>query len=87
MTDTTNERSAVLACPKCGDAEELGTIERLHGVAGCSQITAEDGPDWAGRTDLDWDSSKTVGVACRCGWEYLGDDWKARLVPALVEAD
>ena len=50
-------------CPQCGEADELGTIEVLHGW--CAHIDGEP----QGYTEVDWNSSTTVFVGCRnCGW-------------------
>lgn len=67
-------------CPSCGSTE-LGTIERLYGVADFAAINTDGYPEWTGRTEVDWDSSTTVGATCgNCHWWYEGDDWTHQLV-------
>lgn len=70
----------MLGCPKCILADELAAIENITGHA--TMAVDNDGSvTWGGDTVMDWDSSKTVGVACSsCGWEYIGTDWKDQLV-------
>lgn len=75
-----------LACPKCGSIESLGTVERIYGVAACYGISL-DGPRHAGWTDVDWNSSTTIGVCCRsCFWESFDPKWINELVEAKVES-
>jgi hypothetical protein len=39
-----------------------------------------------GDTDIDWDSSETIGGICRaCGWSWVGDNWWTRLDIATEE--
>lgn len=74
---------AALTCPACGVAN-LGTIEQVKGVAQAT-IDIVDGKielDHGGHTDMDWDSSTTIGVSCReCGWDHEGPDWADQLIP------
>lgn len=78
---------SALACPTCGETESLATTERLYGAALCNEITAE-GPEYEGYTEMDWDSSTTVGVECGgCGWAYRGADWLDQLVVPGPEAE
>lgn len=68
-----------VGCPECGDTQSLATIETLEGAAAC-QIVRDDGEvcvSHDGETDVDWDSSVTLGISCQaCGYEYRGDDWE-----------
>lgn len=67
-----------MACPQCGSTE-LATIEQLEGTAACT-ISESGDIDWEGRTDVNWDSSTTIGVECRgCGWEDQGESLTANL--------
>jgi hypothetical protein len=58
---------ARLACPRCGHTR-LSSVERLTAVGRCHAITidAEHRPEfhWTGFTDVEWDSSTTIGVQC-----------------------
>ena len=68
-----------LHCPQCHRDDQLGTIERLDGVAECAEITAE-GPEFTGETEVIYDTSETVGVQCQaCYWDYIGEDWIKKL--------
>jgi hypothetical protein len=69
----------LLACPHCGDAEGLATIEELIGTARATFY--ENDVEWEGSTDVDWDSSMIVGLCCDCGWTYRGADWREVLHP------
>lgn len=62
----------LLACPRCGQASGLATIEEMTGTARATFY--EDDIVWDGWTDVDWGSSNTIGVACHCGWTYHGAD-------------
>jgi hypothetical protein len=69
-----------LKCPSCEQVHTLSTIENLVGLAECDSIK-KDGPQWSGRTDVIYDTSKAVGVHCgECGWEFIGSDWIEELV-------
>ena len=86
MSAAMSETPVELACPKCYDPSGLATVERIIGhapitarldAAGAMQL------DSAHRTELDWDSTTTVGVSCRyCLWTYEGVDWPSQLQPA-----
>jgi hypothetical protein len=81
-----------LACPKCDNADSLATIEAITGTANADRIAREQGGSvdirWQGRTEVDWDSSTTVGVMCMgCTWSYRGDDWDEQLAPVKPEPD
>lgn len=55
-------------CPVHGSEARCGTEERVH-------------PIYEGWTEVDWDSSTTVGYACRaCHTQYVGPDWKEVLL-------
>lgn len=57
-------------CPNCGDGGELATIEKIYAHAHLNKVTEEEGLDQTGETDVDWDSSETVGIYCgSCGWD------------------
>lgn len=81
-----------LRCPECGCAD-LATTEALTASCqGHATVTVEaDGTrtrefNSGGWTDIDWDSSTTVGVACRsCLWSYEGDDHLGQLTPGIKE--
>lgn len=68
----------VLKCPSCNSADQLGTVEHLEAIASCEAITNL-GPEYDGDTEVIYDTSKTVGVSCKCGFEYIGDDWLDKL--------
>lgn len=82
-----------LGCPLCGN-ERLDTIERITGYASTSGITrleADGGQEvdiaWAGDTDVDWNSSTTVGVRCgSCDWSWHGEDWADQLAVSATAA-
>lgn len=67
-----------MKCPSCEEVDMLATIEHLQGLAECDSISQE-GPEWSGTTDVLYETSKTVGIHCQCGWEYEGDDWIKQL--------
>ena len=58
---------ARLACPRCGHTR-LSSVERLTAVGRCHAITIDAHGDprfhWTGWTDVEWDSSTTIGVRC-----------------------
>jgi rubredoxin len=70
-----------LCCPACG-SDRLETIEQLYGHArGAATLHVD--PDGRlttdfehyGDTDVDWNSSTTVGIRCSaCAWSYLSAD-------------
>jgi hypothetical protein len=66
-----------MVCPACGEGDGLATVEELVGTA---HVTFY-GDDlvWDGWTDVDWNSSTTVGLCCDCGWSYPGIDWREAL--------
>lgn len=66
-----------LACPSCGQADGLATVEELIGTARATFY--EDDVVWGGWTEVDWDSSDTVGAVCDCGWSYRGADCREGL--------
>ena len=93
---TTQARRAVklyLCCPACGSAD-LASIEQL--TASCQghatltieprgELHAEFHP--CGWTDVNWDSSTTVGVECRsCTWSYQGAEHLDQLTFSIQEA-
>lgn len=84
---TTTVQSVLLACPSCANTHTLSTIERLLGstkinsIFGGGNALVDIGYDNSG-TDIDDDSSETIGVSCDCGWRHEGDDWLDKLVPA-----
>lgn len=71
--------SKPMKCPSCGEVDTLATLETLEGLAECDFIYPE-GPEWNGTTDVLYDTSKTVGICCQCGWEHKGEDWIDHLV-------
>lgn len=78
-----------MACPHCHAVTHLGTIEKVTGIAEATRIQrGEDGTVWAdytGSTEMDWDSSTTVGGNCSlCGWEQEGGDWADKLIEVPV---
>ena len=73
--------SEQLACPTCATTDDLQTIESLYGHASTTRIEADRTIDFTGWTEIDWDSSQTVGAFCKnCGWSHEGDDWLGHLV-------
>jgi hypothetical protein len=67
-----------LACPECGKSDCLSTTERLYGLAFCEVY--EDGEiAFEGGTEVLFDTSETIGIVCRCGWQYEGEDWIEQL--------
>lgn len=71
-----------LACPTCGRTDALSTIETLTGLAPCT-VTVVDGAvdvEYDGYTDVLWETSITLGVTCKCGFEHEGDDWEDQLL-------
>lgn len=71
-----------LACPRCGRTDALSTIETLTGLAPCT-VTVVDGAvdvEHTGYTDVLWETSITLGVTCKCGFEHEGDDWEDQLL-------
>ena len=77
-TTDTPRAAKYLRCPQCGSAD-LATTEHLTASCqGHATLTIEpDGsrrPEFhlGGWTDVNWDSSTTVGVECRsCLWSQL----------------
>lgn len=79
----TPDKEKQLACPDCATADDLQTIETLYGFAHTTRIGADGSIDYAGWTEVDWDSSQSVGAYCgNCGWSYESDDWLAHLMEA-----
>jgi len=82
-----------LRCPECGSAD-LASIEQLTASCqGHATLTIEpDGelrPEFhpGGWSDVNWDSSTTVGVECRsCMWSYHGPDQLDQLTFSMQEA-
>ena len=82
-----------LRCPKCGSAE-VASIEQLTASCqGRATLTIEPGGNLhaefhpGGWTDVNWDSSTTVGVQCRsCVWSYRGADYLDQLTFEIREA-
>lgn len=84
--------ATTLLCPNCGRGTNLGTIEKITGIALLNRVERQsDGEtvsEFDDETKMDWDSSVTVGVTCRdCWWEHVGDDWAAQLLPAPTIAE
>lgn len=73
-----------LACPECG-SDDLATIEVVEGTCDSDFVITKDGErvDFGqGETDLDWDTSTTIGVTCNgCDWEERGAGYLDELVP------
>ena len=74
---------ADLGCPECG-CTELATIVQLRGDARV-RIERDDNGEthyvFAGRTEIDWDGSETIGIRCSvCEWEFLGTYYADALV-------
>jgi hypothetical protein len=96
MAQTTSRKpngsKLYLRCPQCGGAD-LATIERLTATCqGHATLTIEaDGelrPEFhpGGWTDVNWDSSTTVGLECRsCQWRHEGDDHLNQLTAEITE--
>jgi hypothetical protein len=82
-----------LCCPACGSAD-LASIEQLTASCqGHATLTIETGgelhPEFhpGGWTDVNWDSSTTVGVQCRsCMWSYQDADHLDQLTFSIQEA-
>jgi hypothetical protein len=75
-TEKTIERAK---CPKCESADDFETVEELIGHAEVTGIYRDaetrPSPDFAGETEILWDTSETVGLRCdACGWEALCAD-------------
>ena len=85
MSSCTEVRADELVCPKCGTTE-LATTEKLLGRAGASMYRLPNGEleiDHDGYTNVNWDSSETVGIeCCSCGSSFkpeelvLADDYE-----------
>jgi hypothetical protein len=77
-----------LACPECGQSDGLATVERLFGTCDGEFTLGKDGFvvfTGGGYTDVNWDSTESVGVICRnCGWEFDGEQkyWDTVLIDA-----
>jgi hypothetical protein len=72
----------MLGCPRCKSTEQLATIETITGLAGVAIEQLSDGCTdhrWSGSTDVIWDTSTSVGIQSKCGWEYLGTDYTDKL--------
>jgi hypothetical protein len=78
--DPLGHEKRTMCCP-VRRGQELSTIEVLTGLAGVTVY--EDGTfDFKGSTDVEWDSSRTIGMCCqRCEWTYVGQDWAVKLIP------
>lgn len=69
--------SGVPACPDCGEVC-FGTVERIYGVAKLDVDEATGAVDYAGETDIDWNSQEGVNgdsgrllLSClHCGHEW-----------------
>lgn len=72
-----SQRSEFL-CPSCKSGDNLSTIETMRAEVPCEAVT-EEGPEYMPETKAIYDSSEITGVKCKCGFEYLGDDWKNKL--------
>lgn len=77
-----------LVCPTCGHGHSMSTLEQLSATSPLEYVHAADGDDdtpdyeFAGSSDIDWDSSLTVGCTCgHCGYTYHGEDWVTKLAP------
>lgn len=75
-----------LGCPQCGSLN-LRTQERLYG-AGDVVVTDDGETDWPdGVNEVFWDTSETVGIACRdCPWEYDFDEDEDGTVASVLIA-
>lgn len=77
-------------CPGCGN-DTLSTIEELIGYAEIKVYRSEKGnvfKNWEGSTEVDWDTSHSIGIACRtCEWEFRGNDWSKQLVPEHLDEE
>ena len=69
-----------LRCPHCGSADMATTAQLTASCQGHAVLTiAGDGEctresQLGGWSDVNWDSSTTVGIECRsCTWSYIGD--------------
>lgn len=68
----TEPEKTLMACPQCKEYDALQTIERIMGYAS-AEFFSDSTIDWEGHTEMDWDSSKTIGIYCKhCGWEGTG---------------
>lgn len=76
------------ACPKCLSRDSLATVAELVGLAPfrVSRTVSEDGSaiveqEHHGTTEVDWDTSGTVGLCCRaCLWEVTCSDYLDHLI-------
>ena len=75
-----------LCCPKCSGTSELGSIESVKGF--CHILIDADNDDWTfgGRTDMNWDSTTSIGWMCRsCNWATDNPQWIEQFsIPALA---
>ena len=52
---TIKKTAFALACPKCG---ESGRIDEITGFAHISRVFEDGEIEWAGQTDVDWNSQR-----------------------------
>lgn len=67
-------------CPRCRNGDRLFTVEKVTGHAMLEFAHFENGVlhlEYEGITEMDYESSTTVGVGCRCDWRGM----LAELVP------
>ena len=92
LTTTSQAAELTLRCPGCGSTD-LATSELLT-ASSCGRATLTIEPDGElrpefhhdGWTDVNWDSSTTVGVECRsCMWSYTGADSLEQLTIDFTE--
>ncbi len=73
-------------CPTCFSGDSLATIERLQGLCDFNGFDADLTPNFGGQTDVDWDSTESIGVQCRsCDWQHVSDDWLKQLRLAVPD--
>lgn len=74
-----------MACPHCGSADNLKTIEAIEGLAACVVVKDDKGEldyVYEGYTEVLWDTSTSTGIHCGgCDWESEGDAFADALVP------
>jgi hypothetical protein len=76
-----------LVCPAC-DSDDLASVEQIIGHAPVTiktraRASGVPAMHYHGRTDLLWDTTKSIGIHCRsCGWERLGSDCLDQLTEA-----
>lgn len=75
-TRSHREMTGPAVCPSCGDGDRLFTIEAITGRArGTARL--ETGVlhfEHEGATEIDYDSSTTIGAGCDCGWRGMSSE-------------